>query len=93
MWHQWQAGASFLSALVEVDRRTAEQVRRQPCRCCRGPLHAGHYGRKPRGLPAGLEARWLPEYPASLREGDARNGRRLRGGNRRTGKSRSRASS
>jgi hypothetical protein len=62
MWHQWEAGASFLSALVEVDRRTAEQVRRQPCRCCRGPLHAGHYGRKPRGLPAGLEAQWLPEF-------------------------------
>lgn len=62
MWHQWEAGASFLSALVEIDRRTAEQVRGQPCRCCRGPLHAGHYGRKPRGLPAGLEAQWLPEF-------------------------------
>ena len=62
MWHQWEAGASILSALVEVDRRTAEQVRGQRCRCCRGPLHAGHYERKPRGLPAGLEARWLPEF-------------------------------
>jgi len=62
MWHQWETGASFLSALVEVDRRTAKQVRGQACRCCRGPLHAGHYGRKPRGLPAGLEAQWLPEF-------------------------------
>lgn len=53
MWHQWEAGTSFLSALVEVDRRTAEQVRGQPCRCCRGPLHAGHYGREPGGCRRG----------------------------------------
>jgi hypothetical protein len=42
MWHQWEeAGASFLSPLVDVDRRTAEQVRGQPCRCCRGRCTLG----------------------------------------------------
>lgn len=42
-------------------------------RCCRGSLHAGHYGRKPRGLPAGLEAQWLPEF--SVNPGIARGQR------------------
>jgi len=56
------AGGQFLRALVEVDRRTAEQIQGQPCRRCQGPLHAGNYGRKPRGLPAGLEEAVLPEF-------------------------------
>jgi hypothetical protein len=62
MWHRWEPGASFLRSLVEVDRRTAEQVQGQPCRHCQGPLHVGNYGRKPRGLPAGLEGLVEPEF-------------------------------
>jgi hypothetical protein len=62
MWHRWEPGASFLHSLVEVDRRTAEQIREQPCRRCQGPLHAGNYGRKPRGLPAGLEGLGVAEF-------------------------------
>lgn len=62
MWHRWEPGASFLRTLVEVDRRTAEQIQGLPCRRCQGPLHAGNYGRKPRGLPAGLEGLVQPEF-------------------------------
>ena len=55
MWHRWQLEASFLRSLAELDRQTAERVRREACRHCGGPLHVGNYERKPRGLPAGLE--------------------------------------
>ena len=55
MWHRWKPEASFLRSLAELDRQTAERVRREACRHCGGPLHVGNYERKPRGLPAGLE--------------------------------------
>jgi hypothetical protein len=55
MWHRWKPEASFLRSLAELDRQTAERVRREACPHCGGPLHVGNYKRKPRGLPAGLE--------------------------------------
>lgn len=50
------SSASFFSFLSLIDRDIAELVRAERCgHCGGGPLHAAHYERKARGLPAGLE--------------------------------------
>jgi hypothetical protein len=46
--------------LVAIDDEKVEEVRAGRCPRCGGPLHAGHFERKPRGvqhLPAGYEKR------------------------------------
>jgi hypothetical protein len=53
MMHKLLADARFYETLLEIDRDLAQAVRDAGCPCG-GPLHAGHYARKPRGGPAGL---------------------------------------
>ncbi len=52
-------GARFFELLMRIDRETAERVRAGRCRHCGGPLHAGHFRPKPRGV--GVAAEELPE--------------------------------
>lgn len=47
--------AQFFTLLLTIDRETADQVREARCPHCGGPLHAGHFARKPRGLCVGAE--------------------------------------
>jgi hypothetical protein len=47
--------AQFFTLLLAIDRETADQVRAGRCPHCGGPLHAGHFSRKPRGLIVGVE--------------------------------------
>jgi hypothetical protein len=53
---------SFLELLLEIDREKAAEVRAGRCPLCGGPLHVGHFCRKPRGfrgpLPDGFEVRF-----------------------------------
>jgi len=57
-WKYWEdvplyatllADATFHDFLLACDQDLAAQARRRGCRFCRGPLHSGHYRRKPRG--------------------------------------------
>lgn len=61
MMHELLADARFYETLIKIDWDLARAVRDARCRCG-GPLHAGHYARKPRGgpaaLPAGYETRF-----------------------------------
>jgi hypothetical protein len=54
--------ASFLELLLEIDRETAAKVRAGRCPLCGGPLHVGHFCRKPRGflgpVPAEFDLRF-----------------------------------
>jgi len=52
------ADASFLDLLLRIDRERAADVRAGRCPRCGGPLHQGHFCRKPRGL----EGRELPGF-------------------------------
>lgn len=49
MWHNIVLGQEFFAASVGFDAEIAELVRAAGCPRCGGPLHAGHYARKPRG--------------------------------------------
>jgi hypothetical protein len=51
--------AQFFTLLLTIDREIADQVRASRCPHCGGPLHAGHFSRKPRGIGVGTEE--LPE--------------------------------
>jgi hypothetical protein len=51
--------ARFFSLLLRIDREIAAEARSRGCRLCGGPLHAGHFCRKPRGVVLGAEH--LPE--------------------------------
>src|SRR4051794_40995532 len=42
-------GRKFFSALEREDAALADLVAKGGCRRCGGPLHRGHYKRKPRG--------------------------------------------
>lgn len=59
--HRLLANARFYAVLLEIDWDLARSVRDARCPCG-GPLHAGHYARKPRGgspgLPEGYETRF-----------------------------------
>jgi hypothetical protein len=72
----------FFELLLKVDEEKSEQVQLAGCPHCGGPLHAAHFGRKPRGLlgshdalPGGHETRfdwccgWCRQrtLPASVR--------------------------
>lgn len=56
MCHRFLADARFWLFLLDVDKDLAEEARRERCANCRGPLHAAHYQRKPRGAAEGLGA-------------------------------------
>jgi len=45
----------FFELLLKVDEEKSEQVQLAGCPHCGGPLHAAHFGRKPRGLLASHE--------------------------------------
>lgn len=47
--------AQFFTLLLTIDREIADQVRASRCPHCDGPLHAGHFNRKPRGVGVGAE--------------------------------------
>jgi hypothetical protein len=51
--------AQFFTLLLTIDREIADQVRASRCPRCGGPLHAGHFSRKPRGVGVGTDE--LPE--------------------------------
>jgi hypothetical protein len=54
--------ASFLELLLAIDREKAAEVQAGRCPLCGGPLHVGHFCRKPRGfkgpVPDGFEVRF-----------------------------------
>ena len=55
MMHKLLADARFYEALLEIDWDLARGVRDARCACAaRGPLHAAHLPRHPRGGPAAL---------------------------------------
>ena len=47
---------TFFAFLLEIDRDLAEGVRLLGCIACGGPLHQGHYQRKPRGYGCGARS-------------------------------------
>ena len=47
--------ATFWGFLLQVDRELAERTRHAGCRSCGAPLHSACYGRRPRGLPRGID--------------------------------------
>lgn len=49
MWHDVVLGREFFAALVAIDAEIARRAREAACPRCGGPLHVGHYERKPRG--------------------------------------------
>ena len=46
--------ARFHQQLLQFDREIAAAARDAGCAKCRGTLHSARFGRKPRGVPAGL---------------------------------------
>lgn len=56
MYQTLLADASFFRFLLQCDAELAEEARKQGCLSCRGVLHRGDYGRRPRGEPRGLGA-------------------------------------
>lgn len=57
--------ACFCELLLRIDRREMARVQAGRCPWCGGPLHAGHFARKPRGfvlgageIPEGYEVRF-----------------------------------
>lgn len=51
MYRDLLRDARFLELLLKIDREKLDEVRAARCPCCGGPLHSGHFARKPRGLP------------------------------------------
>ncbi|MGH7436341.1 MAG: hypothetical protein ACRENE_11770 [Polyangiaceae bacterium] len=49
MSNDWPQGREFWERLMAIDLVRAEQVRREGCRDCGGPLDRSDYPRKPRG--------------------------------------------
>ena len=47
----------FYELLLGFDRQIADAAHADPCRECGAKLHWGSFGRKPRGVPAGLGPR------------------------------------
>lgn len=59
--HRLLADARFYALLLEIDKDLAREVRDARCPCG-GPLHAGHYARRPRGGPAALPEGYEKRY-------------------------------
>jgi|TARA_B100001971_G_scaffold207771_1_gene228448 hypothetical protein len=47
--------SSFYQFLLQIDQDLAEQAQRSGCRFCGAPLHSACYGRRPRGVPQGID--------------------------------------
>ncbi len=52
----------FYQLLLEFDRQIAEAAHALPCGECGSKLHWGSFGRKPRGVPAGLGPEHLRRF-------------------------------
>jgi hypothetical protein len=52
----------FYELLLEFDRQIADAAHGLPCRECGAKLHWGSFGRKPRGVPAGLGPEHLRRF-------------------------------
>jgi hypothetical protein len=52
----------FYELLLKFDRQIADAAHAGPCRECGSKLHWGSFGRKPRGVPAGLGAEHLRRF-------------------------------
>lgn len=50
MYRELLRDARFFELLLGIDREKLDEVRAEACPVCGGPLHAGHFERKPRGL-------------------------------------------
>jgi len=62
--------ASFFASLYALDKEIGRAVQARGCGYCGGPLHAGHYERRPRGLNFEPERAWLVRLSYSCgREG------------------------
>jgi hypothetical protein len=82
MWHDGVLGREFFAGLVAIDAEIAQRARAAACLRCGGPLHAGHYERKPRGgrfAEAGEDFSWRFSWCCG-REGAASARRRRRCG-------------
>jgi hypothetical protein len=51
--------ARFFELLLKIDEEKLEALREKRCPYCGGPLHSGHFCRKPRGI--GVRAEELPD--------------------------------
>jgi hypothetical protein len=64
LYREILSDARFFELLLRIDEQRCEQLRCRRCRHCGGPLHSGHFARKPRGgprpeqLPVGYELRF-----------------------------------
>ena len=64
MYREILRDARFFKLLLQIDEQRCQEVRGKGCCHCGGPLHSGHFGRKPRGgpgpeeLPEGYEIRF-----------------------------------
>jgi hypothetical protein len=54
MYQRVLSDAGFYRLLLRVDEDMAAAEQRRRCRVCGAPLHAGHFARKPRGVPRGV---------------------------------------
>ncbi len=52
----------FYELLLGFDQQIADRAHEVPCRECGAKLHWGSYGRKPRGVPAGLGPQHLRRF-------------------------------
>lgn len=50
---------SIFRSAFKKDQQMAQKVRRRRCPRCGGPLHCGHYQRKPRGSPVEIPSEYL----------------------------------
>ena len=50
MYRSLLRDARFSELLMEMDRDRLEEVRAGGCSKCGGPLHSGHFDRKPAGI-------------------------------------------
>lgn len=64
MYREILRDARFFELLLRIDEQRCQEVRGRRCCHCGGPLHSGHFARKPRGgprperLPEGYEVRF-----------------------------------
>lgn len=53
---------SLFHHLYTIDKKTAEQLRQQPCPHCGGHLYYSNYYRKPRGEPEGVQQDYFLQF-------------------------------
>jgi hypothetical protein len=64
--------ARFHQQLLQFDREIAAATRDAGCAKCRGTLHSARFGRKPRGVPAGLGDEYRLRFSFCCAEDDCR---------------------